>query len=294
VDDGSTDATPQAVREIAAGSPMTVRYFRRERDVSYGPGIARAEAVRQASGRFIVFFDDDCIADAAWLRRVYGHLQDGQRAIVVSNIVCDEPLIFPWKFSPVGHTGFLAFDRRATGDSSFSPDFVGKCGNDIDFICRLEDRGFRPALLPDLVVHHPPHRFGLRRVMRNALTRSNEVLLHKKYGRRIDHVMHPFFRPVLFGRLSPCFLAALAVLAGAALTVGLLGWRGAILMVAAVLSGCAWFISFGYRFCVTNAPAGFRLAVGDRFRTLAALSVHVPTLLAARINGSIRHRHLML
>jgi glycosyltransferase involved in cell wall biosynthesis len=65
VDNGSTDQTAEVVRQFHNG-PL-IRYLREE---SVGLCIARNSGWRAAAGRYVVFFDDDAIAEPGWLSAI--------------------------------------------------------------------------------------------------------------------------------------------------------------------------------------------------------------------------------
>lgn len=68
VDDASTDATPDTVRDAAARSPMPIRYVR-----GSGTGIAcaRNKGIKESSSDWIAFFDDDQVAQPNWLNELF-------------------------------------------------------------------------------------------------------------------------------------------------------------------------------------------------------------------------------
>lgn len=64
VDNGSTDGTRAVVESLAARSPFAVRYFcERAKGVAH----ARTRGVREATGEWLAFFDDDQLAEPRWL-----------------------------------------------------------------------------------------------------------------------------------------------------------------------------------------------------------------------------------
>jgi GT2 family glycosyltransferase len=72
VDNGSTDATPQVVREFAATSPIPVRYVF---EGGRGKSAALNAGVRNARGEIIAFTDDDCLPDRFWLKNVLAEFE---------------------------------------------------------------------------------------------------------------------------------------------------------------------------------------------------------------------------
>ena len=68
VDDGSQDGTARVV------SSYPVRLVRLERNS--GPGVARNEGARVASGDILAFTDSDCVAPPDWLARIERELED--------------------------------------------------------------------------------------------------------------------------------------------------------------------------------------------------------------------------
>jgi glucosyl-dolichyl phosphate glucuronosyltransferase len=63
VDNASTDATPAVVEEHAARAPFPMR---RVVEPRLGSSFARNRAVDEAAGEFILFIDDDAVADPGW------------------------------------------------------------------------------------------------------------------------------------------------------------------------------------------------------------------------------------
>src|SRR5262245_36376166 len=70
IDDGSSDATEQVVRERTAGWAQPVRYVRQENAGAYG---ARNTGLDLAGGKYVAFYDSDDL----WLPH---HLRDSVAA----------------------------------------------------------------------------------------------------------------------------------------------------------------------------------------------------------------------
>ncbi|MGN6197848.1 glycosyltransferase family 2 protein [Humibacter sp.] len=89
VDNGSTDDTPQSVREIAPGSRVVAAPV---------PGLARARnvGVRAAGGRVVLFTDDDVDTPTDWVDRMSRPLLDGVADVVAGGVRVDDELRESW------------------------------------------------------------------------------------------------------------------------------------------------------------------------------------------------------
>ncbi len=68
VDDGSIDGTPELVQAYIRASGVPMRYVR---ESGGGTAHARNRGIREASGQWVAFFDDDQLAASQWLYELY-------------------------------------------------------------------------------------------------------------------------------------------------------------------------------------------------------------------------------
>src|SRR5205085_3656137 len=80
VDDGSEDGTIDAVQRVAQSMSYTLRLVEQPH---LGPAEARNAGVAAASGRLIIFLDDDVIPDARLLEEHVGAHADATDLVVV-------------------------------------------------------------------------------------------------------------------------------------------------------------------------------------------------------------------
>lgn len=183
IDDGSTDATRRVVEETAASAPAPVRYVYLEG--RKGLAYTRNRGVAEARGGWVVFFDDDQIADPDWLKSLLivaesreAHCVGGSRrldlepavletlgptcrSLLGENIYLEPPSILDGKELPT--TGNLMLSREVfhkVGD--FDPRFTG--GEDTEFLNRARRAGFPIWTAPRAMCAHmiPPYRTGER------------------------------------------------------------------------------------------------------------------------------------
>jgi len=142
-----------------------------------GPGVARNAALRVARGNVLAFTDDDCVAQAGWLKLSLAAMASAD--IVQGSTVPAGPI------PPLGHSLLVsppswqwetcnlvvsreAIDRAGLFDEDWNP--TGRVGDhygeDLEWGWRLIRTGARPAFVPDARVEHDVIEQGLLEVLR--------------------------------------------------------------------------------------------------------------------------------
>ena len=181
VDDASTDGTRTTVEEFRDRAAVPVKYVRAE-----GRGIApaRTRGVREASGEWIAFFDDDQIADPSWLKELLGlaHEKDTlcvggprflklpQDRLAALSPVCrgilgevdhgPEPKKCGRKSLP--NTGNALTHRKVFEAVGYFDESRAWGGEDPEFFWRAVQAGFEAWYTPRAVVYHliEPYRLS--------------------------------------------------------------------------------------------------------------------------------------
>lgn len=164
VDDGSTDRTPEILRQFPE-----VRYIRLEHN--RGLSHARNVGLEAAKGDIVVYTDSDCEADEDWLYYIALTLTRSTHVGVGGpNLIPDEG---SWiaacvGISPGGPTHVMINDREAEHVpgcnmafyawavrqiGAFDPQFR-TAGDDVDFIWRLQHNGYTIGFAPAAQVWH--------------------------------------------------------------------------------------------------------------------------------------------
>jgi len=181
VDDGSRDGTAQRVAEIAAASPVPIRYCS-----AGGKGIshARNTGAAESRGEWIAWFDQDQLAEPTWLGELYStacetgaDLVDGPRDLLLTEDqraglsgFCRACL----GEITAGDTVHKHLGRYAscTGNALIKRAVFEAVGNfdesilvgweDWDYVRRLRAKGFECWYTPRALVHHvvPPGRLS--------------------------------------------------------------------------------------------------------------------------------------
>lgn len=208
VDDGSTDNT----QEIVAKFPGVINIKQKNMGLSY----ARNVGMKSCSGDIIVYTDSDCEADEDWLYYLVQPLvRDGYIGVGGPNLIPDEG---SWVadcvgVSPGGPTHVMINDREAEHVPGCNMGFwrwaaltingfdsqFRKAGDDVDFIWRLQHRGWAIGFAPAAQVWH------YRRNTVNAYLRQQrgygeaEALLKYKHPDHFNTLGSGLWRGRIYG-----------------------------------------------------------------------------------------------
>jgi mycofactocin glycosyltransferase len=232
----------------AALSGLPVQLVRHETNI--GQSAVRNLAAAEARGDLLAFIDNDCVAAPGWLRALVPYLDDPTVGIVGGRVVSPPPegriATFEASRSPldmgagcgaVGPGEAVAYMptcnllvRREVLRGLGGFDVGMALGEDVDFIWRARDAGWRAWYAPEgRVVHH--HRVQLTALLRRrADYGSSEADLQRR---------HPVGR-----RVMPLPLMVIMLLA--ALAAGLTAWPVSVALVA--LTGASLASEFGVKF----------------------------------------------
>jgi glucosyl-dolichyl phosphate glucuronosyltransferase len=189
VDNGSTDATPQAVETAARSAPFAMR---RVFEPRLGSSHARNRAVAETDADMVFFIDDDATAEPSWAAEMLGEIKrrnlDAACGMVVPDWAAPPP---PWlgrslwvrlavhdreaivaqpardaetlanyfsanvglRRSAFERFGLFREDLGVVGDNPIS-------GEDTELFARIVARGGAMGFAPRAIVHHriPPER----------------------------------------------------------------------------------------------------------------------------------------
>lgn len=246
VDDGSGDPPQDVVDSF--GSLISARLI--VLPENRGPATARNVGALQARGTLLVFVDDDCVPDPAWLRELARQLDQQPRVLVGGGVRNGAPLNMPAEASHqlVGFLGtyYNADPTNAEWFTSaniachretflamggFGPSFPLAAAEDRDFCDRWREAGNRLALAPEAVVHHA-----------RSMSLTQFVRQHYTYGRGAQYLHEARTRRgTISHRLEPLrFYWRLIFHPHAQRS----GWRSPLLTVLLVLSQAAYAIGY--------------------------------------------------
>jgi succinoglycan biosynthesis protein ExoM len=194
----SAEAT---VLSVTASSNMLIRYCVEPRQ---NIALARNEAVKNATGDFVAFLDDDEFPAKRWLVTLFKTCQDyGVEGVLgpVKRHFVDMPpkwvvkggfyerptystgFVIDWS---KGRTNNVLIRRRIMLDDPqpFRPEF--RTGEDQDFFRRMIDKGHVFVWCDEAIVYEivPPIRWKRTFMLRRALLQGTSSVLHPNFGAR--------------------------------------------------------------------------------------------------------------
>jgi GT2 family glycosyltransferase len=223
VDDGSQDDTAKVCSMIRSKLP-NLKYI--STGCNSGCAHARNRGIEVSSGNYILFTDDDCIPSKDWIERMIAALAHvpivaGAVASTTSNYfrLCHNMSQF-YPYMPGQKAGFIEFIAGA--NMGFERSVIEElggfqkstiCAEDMDFVIRAREKGYRPFFVPDAIVTHDPDRTTLGEIMKySAMHAAETICLRNEYR----HVLKtPFILR------SPLLILAAAPIIASKVTAGI-------------------------------------------------------------------------
>lgn len=260
VDNASTDDSAATIRSLAVAHPCVT--FQHEEQI--GISAARNTALQKASGRYVLFLDDDATAAPGWLAAYLNFLRTppAKNIAVVGGAVFPEFEIPPPKWIAADSANVLdlwpvptrfgyrggpwegncAYDRAAAMQVGLFDLRLGPHGTisgyreGADLNLRLQDAGYEIWWLPGAAIRHTVHanRLNLRWALRAAFGEGRSITIQRLKEKKTRH------QRILFrlGRVLVSPFQILLCLFGALLT---LPWRQGRTAVGCLLR--AWRVA---------------------------------------------------
>jgi succinoglycan biosynthesis protein ExoM len=190
------ESAREIVSQFAAVAPIKLTYcVQPKQNIS----LTRNEALKQAKGDLIAFFDDDQFPIQEWLLTLYAaleeyevdgvlgpvkpHFEKPPPKWVVAGKFCERAtyetgFVIDWR---KGRTGNVLFRRQILDgiDDPFCPEFL--TGEDQDFFRRMIERGYVFIWCNEALAYEttPPIRWNIGFMLRRALQRGKVSIRHK-------------------------------------------------------------------------------------------------------------------
>ncbi len=170
VDDGSEDATSQVCRDFA--SRIQLKYLHIENS---GTSVAKNTGILASSGRILLFFDDDDVADSRLLEEhVKAHQQHPEENVAVLGYTTWAPTlpVTPLRryVTETGRFLFAYGDLKDGQILDFTYFWAGRCSCKRSLLAKhgVFNRQFRAAGIEDIELGYRLSKFGFRVVFHRA------------------------------------------------------------------------------------------------------------------------------
>ena len=154
-----------------------------------GPAANRNHGARQATGEWVVFIDDDCVADPGWLAAVARHAVNPALEVIEGRTITPDKRDNPFLHGVENETGGCYWScnlavRRSPflNIGGFDEAFLQAGGEDMEFAWRLQERGLRACFEPDALVLHPQRRYSVAGFLKRVPLLKWSLLHYQKTG----------------------------------------------------------------------------------------------------------------
>jgi O-antigen biosynthesis protein len=284
VDDGSKDHTQEILKKFP-----WVKNIRQE---NMGLSFARNVGMRAASGEIIVYTDSDCEADEDWLYYIALTLTRSKHVGVGGpNLIPDEG---SWiadcvGLSPGGPTHVMIDDRTAEHVpgcnmafyrwaaleiEGFDPQFRS-AGDDVDFIWRLQHRGYSIGFAPSAQVWHYRRNTVTAYLKQQRGYGAAEAMLKYKHPDHFNALGASFWRGKIYGADEVGVRTGGDVVYHGVFGTGLFQtiYRKPASMLAAMLMSIEWHMLAFFILLMALAVPGLFWVVGAMELTPIALAI---------------------
>ncbi len=198
----TADGTEEMASAWCARQRFAARYLRRN---NRGPARSREMGAREATGRFIAFIDDDCVATESWLASGLSAFDEKDQVVgIVQGMTLpmpNTPQRFPCKTVTVDRESVFfetcnIFYRRESFEAvgGFSEEFLDRFyGEDTDLGWKVTAAGYARRFAPAALVHHEVFHVTLRKWLAEPLFFENLPYLVKKHPDLRAHMFHRVF-----------------------------------------------------------------------------------------------------
>ena len=229
IDDGSKDGTAEALEKYAVGAPVRTRCLRQSR-----PGLTQARnlGLREATGRYVLYLDQDLLAAPGLVaRHAAAHAASTDDLCVVGSLELHPQMArnlftrmyLPDELRPMRSEGDLHFmdwrcynasypTARLRAAGGFDEGFPSRYFADIELAFRLEKQGMRGIRLPKAHAYewlpsrfeadrHRYYRKGYALHYLHERTGSNDIFRRFKVfrtplGRAADAITMPYYKRI--------------------------------------------------------------------------------------------------
>jgi len=167
---------------------------------SRGPAANRNNGAHHATGEWICFIDDDCIANKGWIAAFRDASSDASIDLMEGQTTIPDQSDNPFQHAVSNERGGaywscnLAVRReRFLASGEFDEDFLEAASEDMEFAHRFHARHFRSQFYPKALVYHPVRSIGWGSIWKRIFMIRWAAMYHYK----VDDGLHLSDPPAL-------------------------------------------------------------------------------------------------
>jgi GT2 family glycosyltransferase len=160
---------------------------------SRGPAANRNNGAHHATGEWICFIDDDCVASKEWLAAFRTASSDGSVDLMEGQTTIPDETDNPFQHAVSNTDGGVYWScnlavrrERFLTLGGFDEDFLEAASEDMEFAHRFHAHHFRSKFYPEALVYHPVRSIDWRSIWKRLLMIRWTAL----YGYKIDEDLH--------------------------------------------------------------------------------------------------------
>jgi GT2 family glycosyltransferase len=181
-DDGRTKTAETLVRSDFPWARWT-------RGPARGPAANRNHAARLATGEWLAFIDDDCVAGAGWLQAILARAGRAELEVIEGRTEMPVDVEHPFTHGVENLNGGVFWScnlavrrERFLALGGFDEEFLEPFGEDMEFAWRMRRAGCMAVFVPEALVIHPPRHHGWRGFFARAPMLRWSLLYFQKTG----------------------------------------------------------------------------------------------------------------
>ena len=184
INDGSTDDTYYQVSKIADNTTLRINYFYQK---NKGPAAARNRGIKEATGKYIAFTDDDCLPHPNWLNSIITTLDNSNWVGIQGSTYTDKKNITPLTHQIDNTSGNAsvptcnaAYTKKVLLEiNGFDEGFPYPHNEDADLAWRISKLG-KIGFCQHMLVYHPPRKDAFHKISKRMKILESEFRLYYK------------------------------------------------------------------------------------------------------------------
>jgi GT2 family glycosyltransferase len=154
-----------------------------------GPAANRNHGARIARGEWVVFIDDDCLADSGWLQAIASKAVSSELDVIEGRTIIPDKRDSPFLHGVENETGgcywscnLAVLRDRFLEIGGFDEAYLQAGGEDMEFAWRFKKRGLKAVFEPKALVLHPQRPYSVKGFLKRVPLLKWSLLYFQQTG----------------------------------------------------------------------------------------------------------------